>query len=135
MKYMLIILVIAATLGFLQIDEDKSSTAKEWTMKLDNDLASKSEAFIYLSGIMAAENDDVMVVGESRFSAYKKAEELTGPQDEKIVFDDYSKDKMLLKPHEDNDIYCKLWESGCLEKIIESSSNWESELNEHSEVV
>jgi len=135
MKYILIILVIVITLGFLQIDEDKSSTAKEWTTKLENDRASKSEAFIYLNGIMAAENEDVMEVGESRFSAYRKAEELANPYDDEIVFDDYPNDKMLPKPHEDNEIYCPLWESDCLGIIVKNSSKWESELNDHSVIL
>ena len=132
MKYTLIILFIVIALGFLQIDEDMSSTAQEWAAKIENDRASKSEAFIYLSGIMAAENEDVMVVGANRFSAYRKAEELAKPFDEEIIYDDYPNDKMLPTPQGDNDIYCKLWESDCLEKIIKNSTNWESELNEHS---
>ncbi len=114
------------------MDEELSSTAQEWTTKLENDRASKSEAFIYLSGIMAAENENVLLAGENRFSAYKKAEDVAQPFDEKIVFDDYPSDKALSKPNRDNEIYCKLWEKGCLRNIVNHSSSWESEINDHS---
>ncbi|NRB39796.1 MAG: hypothetical protein HRU20_15240 [Pseudomonadales bacterium] len=132
MKYLLIILIALAGLAFLTVDDDLSATANEWILKLEQDRNSHSEAFIYLSGIMAAEDEEVLLVGKRRFTAYRKAESLMQPFDESIASDDYPEKNMLAKPQMDNEIYCALWEQGCLDNMLKHREKWQSELDKHS---
>lgn len=65
MRFILIIIIIVfTTIIVLQFDDDLSPKAENWISVLEEGRLGGSEAFIYLSGIMAAENDDVISVGK-----------------------------------------------------------------------
>jgi len=76
-------------LVYLQFDEDVSPTAKEWISIVEETRSTESKSFIYLSGIMASESDDVLEVGLKKISAYKLAEERLDYLDEQIHYTDY----------------------------------------------
>lgn len=130
MKYIITVFIALAGFLFFHSDDDLSLKAQEWVNKLEQDRNSSSEAFIYLNGIMAAQDEDVMSVGSARFAAYRKAEDLAKPTDEGINFEDYPVDKEISRPSRDSEIYCRLSEVDCLEKVLNNRSGWRTELNE-----
>jgi hypothetical protein len=135
MKYTIIILIVSIGLFFLQTDDELSPTAQEWVQKLELGRNSSSEAFIYLNGIMASEEDSVMKVGSARFAAYRKAEDQAKLSDNGIIYQDYPTEKEISKPSSDNEIYCRLSEVDCLDKILKNSSEWLSELKKYTVIL
>lgn len=118
-------------------DEDLSPTAQAWMAKLKNIENSESQAFIYLNGIMAPEDDEIMSMGLARFSAYlstKKTAEASG-YNTFDDFGDYPTEVQIPKPMHNSGLYCSLWGYGCLKKITSSEDKWDNELTEGETVL
>ncbi len=98
--------------------------------KLKNIENSKSQGFIYLNGITAPEDDQIMRMGQARLSAYIDAKKVAENSDFGSFddFDGYPTEIQIPKPMQNSGFYCSLWESGCLEKIASSKDEWDNEL-------
>jgi hypothetical protein len=134
MKIFVIVILCIAALFALQFDEGLSPEVNSWISILDERRSKHSEAFIYLSGIIATEEDDVLTIGMERYKAFTKVEdrysiEVTSPD-----FEIYPESKHLPLPSKDDPIYCTLWEGGCLLKIVKADGRWQTELNTWREI-
>lgn len=97
----------------------------------------ESQAFLYLNGIMAPEDDEIMSMGLARFSANlsaKKTAETTG-YNTFDDFGDYPTEVQIPKPMQNSGLYCPLSEQECLEKITSSEDKWDNELTEGATVL
>jgi uncharacterized membrane protein YhaH (DUF805 family) len=128
-------LVIFSVL-LLQVDDDLSSEVTEYVSLIENRVSNGSEAYLYLNGITAPEEKQILSQGSrllTRYNNYSKNifEELSDAdklnKDEKINLDE-----KLTTPDYKNKMYCALSDAGCLGKIIASSSDWENEMNKFS---
>lgn len=129
-KFTLIILAIAiVSIAVLQIDDELQPSAKALISELEKNYDSTNEAYLYLNGIQAAENDSVIDVGRERTKSYKAAEKYLAPSDPNITYQDYNNAKQLDTPYDDNPVYCKLWKERCLESILKGKNKWSVELD------
>lgn len=124
----LAILFVAVLL--LQVDDDLSIEVTEYVSLVEDRVSNGSEAYLYLNGIAALEEKNILAQGRRLLTHYNNSpQNLFGPVTETKKL---TKDEKLPTPDNKNEMYCQLSEAGCLSKIIASSSHWENEIKKFS---
>ncbi|EGG94936.1 hypothetical protein IMCC1989_2098 [gamma proteobacterium IMCC1989] len=94
-----------------QIDDDLSPKATELINTIEVDV--ESDAYLYLLGFSANENDSPEKVGVNLLNEYRKQE-----SDNSYAVVDYSDAKKIPLPQ--GEFFCKTWEEGCLATLFVS---------------
>jgi uncharacterized membrane protein YhaH (DUF805 family) len=128
-------LVILAVL-LLQIDDDLNVEVTEYVLLIEDRVANGSEAYLYLTGITAVEEKNILSQGSRLLRSYNNSSKniFSSLRDaEKLNIDEKTNNvKKLITPDNKNKMYCQLSDSGCLSSINDSSSNWKNEIKKFS---
>lgn len=111
MKKILFLMIIPIIILFLvsQIDDDLDPRATQLINKTE--VVTQSEAYIFLNGIFAHENENPSDVGQALLNESNKLAE-----DESYQIVDYSEDKKIQLP--ESDLFCSMSEESCLHTIF-----------------
>jgi uncharacterized membrane protein YhaH (DUF805 family) len=124
----LAILFLAVLL--LQVDDDLSVEVSEYVSLIENRVANGSEAYLYLNGMAALEEKNILAQGRRLLTHYNNSpKNLFGPVSETKKL---TKDEKLPTPDNKNKMYCQLSKAGCLNKVIASSNHWENQIKKFS---
>ena len=128
MKKLLYTFVLFAVFLVLiaQVDDDLSEEAASLIHRIDTE--STSEAYLYLYGIFASEDENPVIVGENILEEYQKLD-----ADGSYKIAEYPDSKKLVLPKGKE--FCKSWEAGCLAYLFSSNISAETLLSEHSVLV
>ena len=102
--------MIIGCVALLQIDDDLDSDVKKYVLLIEDRALKGSEAYLYITGIAAAPNDENLSPGVANKSEAEK----------------------LPIPDQENQLHCKLHKADCLSKIINASNEWEAEIQKFS---
>jgi hypothetical protein len=120
----------------LQVDDDLSSEVTEYVSLIENRVSNGSEAYLYLNGIAAPEEKQILSQGSQLLASYKNSSEnIFSSLRNKDKANKANKVEKLALPDNKNKMYCHIPNEGCLEQIIDSSSNWESEVQKFSSII
>lgn len=125
-KYILGFFILVGLFFFSQIDDDLSDDSLALLKRLDGD--SESTAYFYLMGIFANENEDPIEVGRALVKEYQTYE-----KDDSYKVVEYPWENKLPLP--DGELFCHIWNKGCLEKLFDSDTEIEKLLNAHAILV
>ena len=117
--FLAISLLLASVIGLLQIDDDLDPKAMQWISEVNSN--KKSDAYYFLMGIFAGENENPSEVGFKLYQNIHVAQEAHITNKTPFVFDDYPNDKKIALP--DSGLFCKIWEIDCLKNIINHKSD------------
>jgi len=123
------VFIVFLILAGLQVDDDLDNAPLELVKKFEEQEISISNAYLYLNGISAAENDDVFELGKLKLKEHLVIDEIAEVISSSFEYEVYSDERKLVTPWEDADLYCKLRDNGCLEKIIGAKNLWEVEID------
>lgn len=127
-KYVVLIFILFALLIWgLRIDDALSPQAEALQAKWQ--LQEKSEAYLYLMGIMANSKEDPILVGRERLKEEKKAELAYRMHGEDFQFYQYPAEKQLPLP--EGDLICNFWDKDCLATIHQHSQQIDALLKQH----
>ena len=121
------------TVLLLQVDDDLTSEVTEYVSLIENRRLNGSEAYLYFNGIAAPEEKQILSQGRQLLASYNNASD--------NVFsalnttDKINKSEKLALPDNKNEMYCHIPNAGCLEQIINSSSNWKNEVYKFSSII
>ena len=125
--------LIIFTIVLLQIDDDLNDEVTEYISLIEDRVSNESEAYLYLNGIAALEDENILSQGSKLLTSYSHSS--------KNIFGEVTsayklnKDEKLITPDNKNKMYCQLSKVGCLGNIIESSSNWKNEIKTYSDII
>lgn len=126
-------LLLSCGLVLLQIDDNPNSEVMSYVASVEEKRSAKSQAFLYLNGIAALENQDVILEGDRLLSKYNASSpELyaTG----RIAPESETSSQL---PIPDKDIFfnCIFLENDCFAAIMSNSKHWEIELDQWSTIL
>ena len=118
MKYILLILIPVIALTIFKGDDALSSTATKWLESIELDGQAESQSFLYLNGIMAGTDADVIQFGRDRLKL------LNQQQDPGIL-------NHLIMPQEEDPLYCRFSKTDCFDYVVKNDTAWAAELQQH----
>lgn len=107
-------LLVAALLLLAQLDDELSPEAEAFISRIDT--SGGSEAYLYLLGIYANEDDSPEKVGRQLLAEYRQQE-----RNDAYEIIDYDESKKLALPTKA--FTCGAWEEDCLRNLLESELN------------
>jgi len=122
MKYIFLILITVIVLSIFKGDDELLPTATKWLAIIELDAQVESQSFLYLNGIMAGADEDVIQFGRKRLKLINQQ------QDPDIL-------KTLAMPEEDNSLYCRFSKADCFDYVVDNESAWAAELKQHEELL
>jgi len=122
MKYIFLILITVIVLSIFKGDDELLPTATKWLAIIELDAQVESQSFLYLNGIMAGADEDVIQLGRKRLKLINQQ------QDPDIL-------KTLAMPEEDNSLYCRFSKADCFDYVVDNESAWAAELKQHEELL
>ncbi len=131
MKVLVVFFLVVCGLIFLQFDDKLSNEVTDYVSLVESRALGGSQAYLYLNGISALEDEDVITKGEEKLARYNSA---TDKPLALISGDDVAGDNKLPVPDGNNKLYCNLRETGCLVQILGKSIEWEGETEKFSVV-
>lgn len=124
-----LLLVIGGPLLLLHGDDELSPSAQAWlaraTPPADDDVA-----FMYLLGLPAAADADVLVAGHERLTAYRAQTASSNPIEDPLEFPPYPPEHRLARAAEP--WLCQLREPACAAALFEHRPAWPSTLSAHA---
>lgn len=120
---------VIAIIIALQFDDDLSPEVRDWLSIIDEKSNTASEAFFYLTGMIATNEANIVAVGREIHNAVKTLEKNNTTGSEHPAWQGYPESKRLEHPDNADPIYCILWKQPCLSKVITASDRWRSEVN------
>ena len=121
-----LILTVVALLLFAQIDDDLSEQSTDFISRLEE--RTESEAYQYVFGLFAKENESPAQVGKLLLEQYQASISDTATQ-----FDGYPAADKLPLPK--GDAFCRTWEEGCLTHLFSSEIDATALLSENQTLV
>ena len=112
--------ILALALALMLIDDDLSAQSKALLETADQQ--QQSNAYLFLLGIMAAPEDDPIVVGKALYNSIKAGEQQYLHENKPLRFTDYPANKKLPLPQ--GDMFCSGWEQGCHQKRFAAAANY-----------
>ncbi len=121
------VVAVTALFFYLRVDDELSPLVERWTtLYQQTQQRPQSAAYLYLMGMMAAPEDDVLELGKKWYLEYKK----TGNKND--AFDFYDKEKKLSLPDKSEVLFCDMKQPFCLNDIINNEALWAAELSKNS---
>ncbi|QUM84472.1 hypothetical protein [Moritella sp. 28] len=118
MHYILLILIPVISLTIFKCDDALSPTATKWLESIEQNDQAESQSFLYLNGIMASADADVIQFGRERL-------ELLNQQQNPDIL------KTLVMPQEENPLYCRFSKADCFDYVVNNDTAWVAELKQH----
>ncbi|PHS26798.1 MAG: hypothetical protein COA83_01920 [Methylophaga sp.] len=118
--------IIAALL--LQIDDDLDPEVAIFLEQAEP--AKHSDAYVYLLGIVAAEDEEPLELGNQLLNAMRQAEDGYKFGDETFEFEAYPEDKKLILPT--GELFCKSWQEGCWQAVFDNKHERDQALKTHA---
>ena len=128
-------LVAIGAIAYMTTDEQLSPLASEFIDSKTSDSSEVSRAYRILLGMHAAKEDNAFDVGSRSIADFLQASANAGVLD-KIGYPEYPDQKKIFVPSSDeNDLYCAIRASGCLDQIGLDRSGRDKELERLSTLV
>ncbi len=127
-KIVIGLLLYVAAILLLQIDDDLNPEATAFLERAKP--AKQSEAYLYLLGIMAAEDEDPLTVGKQQFALIQQAEESYTFWDENFEYEGYPKEKALRLP--EGELFCHSRDEHCWQTIFDNSNGHKEALQTYA---
>jgi len=123
-----LLLVLAAIIAALQIDDDLHPEAAIWIKQVNAN--ADSQAYYYLMGIFASSDEDPLDIGLQRYQTIQAHQEKLNTNNNAASFEDYPDEKKIQLPT--GELFCKYWEEGCLQSLLKSDVDRQALLPKHS---
>lgn len=123
-----IILFGVVAVLLLQIDDELNPEVAAFLEQAKP--AEKSDAYLYLLGIVAAKGEDPSVVGKQLFADMQQAEEQYSFNDDSFGYEGYLEIKRLSQP--EGKLFCSSWQEGCWQTVFENRHDREKALQENA---
>ena len=123
---LIIILLLIAVAAALQVDDKLSAESTKLISAIDP--TTSSEAFLFLTGIYASENQQPSVVGQAMFDQFQRAQ--TDDSYRVVAYPDINKISLPQGP-----LFCQTWQVGCLETLFNSDSDLNKLYKQHQILV
>ncbi len=133
MKVLALLLLLGCGLAILQFDDSPSQEVMSYVNSIEEKRAAESQAFLYLNGIAALENQDVSLEGKKLLNKYNSSSSELYPTREYDSENETS--SQLSTPNKNVFFNCKFLENECFIGIMNNSKYWKAEIDQWSTIL
>ncbi|HEX5055648.1 MAG TPA: hypothetical protein VFX02_04035 [Gammaproteobacteria bacterium] len=128
------ILAVLLPIILLPVDDELDAEAAAWLQRANDSQDTESNGYYFLTGIIAAPEEDPLTAGRAIHEAYLQAERkfLNG----ELKFGEFMKHEYYPPgrqlPEPEGDYYCRLREAGCFKRLANNPAVLRDELKTHA---